>query len=1136
MLLDLAFQSSAEYTQEAGPLIFRLYETVGEYVLPDVVLRSAPGVSHVELQEVGVSSVLPGDGARGQLAARISSTWNTVARSAHGPVAGSKELTKDVRLPVALVDPAVRETGDQQAELVAMWHYVFTDRTGVAAADNVQVRLQFMARNIAPPPMRPAKFEDPYAVQHHLPAALRHRGAEPPYMGFAAVDFGTSSCAVALNDTRKVRQRSIDPGQAARLRDELAKLLTDSPSAPLDAQWATQLGELVTDVRARFPDCDAPDAASLAAELNGPRVAARNSGPIDGLVDAVCLALEGRLDMSDQLADWLAPRLLDCFDRSFTVPNLGELQLIEVVFNRELDLRDIPSSFRITQESPVEIELGAEGPDIERGLKSKLFEGEERSGLFGKDGRQATTDNLIALVYLNLATEAEEFARLNPEQPAERLTSIVATYPTTTAPSARRRLRDLVQHCLDLDRVVTLFDEGVAAGLFFLMRDFGTRRWEFGAEALRAGGRQLKQRTWRQNMLLIDIGAGTTDIALLGLTLQDITPDPPDAQKALVRGRHYVIRPEVLNSTGHTQLGGNYLTLRVFYWLKAAILDALLVGPGSESARRELAKRIPDSFRGADGSIELALQVVNCGIEDPAPAEVAQVLRASLPTHLDRDDSKEARHAFNALWNLAETTKIAFGELGDNQDQHTIDHSEIRQVLRAIDERQGTGGAPSLTDLLPQKDLVLPRDQFETLARPVLEEAARLASWLVRTTFEGKPDEQLDRVALSGKTSKMPLLAKVVRETLSAEGEAGGRLPWNPAALAVESERAKQAAALGACWAQSILERGTGGGEAELDRGRTLITIDVENLFHSLPCGFDLLLQAGQTKPLLRPGAKMIETDEAGKLVARAPWEPLLPTFEVHRPRGREQTIQWGVFKYYTYHSQDGFQLDPAIWGPTGGGTRDALIKAMLEIDQGLTPWLHLCHGEPHYYVNVAADQAATLRDALGAECWDAPAQRLRELPAEVLVAGREADGKPNEKVLLFPAWAPGEGRPADEYFNVFFHTSFDLESKPVLGRISASLPPPPADGDYAFYLRWPGGGERELPPLHATGDRGTTARYVATLDRQGTFRLHRGEPRFWPARTMRDVERTPGSVLKIRMDDGVPDNMPGWDPFNGKH
>jgi hypothetical protein len=606
----------------------------------------------------------------------------------------------------------------------------------------------------------------------------------------------------------------------------------------------------------------------------------------------------------------------------------------------------------------------------------------------------------------------------------------------------------------------------------------------------------------------------------------------------LVRGRHYVVRPEVLNSTGHTQLGGNYLTLRVFYWLKAAILEALLTGPGNEAARRELAKRIPDSLRGEGGRAELSLQVVNCGIDEPAPPEVAQVLRATLPTHLDSDDPEAARHAFDVLWGLAETTKVAFGELKDEEEKkkgNTIDYTQIRTVLRAIDERQGIG-VPSLTDLLPQKNLVLPWDQFETLARPVLEEAARLAAWLVLTTFEGQQDEQLDRVALSGKTSKMPLLAEVVREILSTEGEAGGRLPWNTAALSVESERAKQAAALGACWAQSILERGTGGGETELNRSRTLITIDVENLFHSLPCGFELLLQAGQTTPLLRPGAKMMETDEPGKLVARAPWKHLLPTFEVHRPRGREQTIQWGVFKYYTYHSPDGFRLDPAIWGPTGGGTRDALIKAMLEIDQSLAPWLYLCNGEPHYYIDVAPEQEALLRGMLGEECWDGAAQRLRGLPAEVWVAAIEADGSREEEARLFPIWMPAEGQTADDYFDVFFHTSPDLESKPTPGRISDSLPPPPADGDYAFFLRWPDGSQRELPPLHATGDRGSTARYAATLDRTGTLRLHRGEPRFWAARSMRDVERTPGSVLKIRMDDGVPDTMPGWDPFNGKH
>jgi hypothetical protein len=1136
MILDLAFEPPGDHVQEAGPLIFRLYEKSGHYVLPDVVLRSAPGMQRVELQEASVTSVTPATGDHGPLAAELSRSWGAAAASAGGWISGRYELATPHVLPAGLADRALGDSADRPAELVVTWHYVFTDRGGVAAAHDVQVRLLFMARGVPPPTRVPASFADPYAVRHNLPAVLRHRGGEPLYMGFAAVDFGTSSCAVALSDTRQVVQRSIDEGQAARLRAELARLLADRPPPPLLSQWSDLLDQFLAEVQQRFRGCEATDAASLAAQLDGPAAAGRAGELTDGLLDAVCLALQKRLaDCGPQLAQWLAPRLLACFDTAFTVPNLDELRLREVVFHSEKNDRDIASSFRITAVSPVEIELGTEGPGVERGLKAKLFKGEPRPGLFGRDGREATTDDLIAHVYQHLAVQAEHFARPDLEAPVERLVSVVATYPTTTAPAARQRLGELLGHCLDLDRVVTRFDEGVAAGLFFLMRDFGSRRWEFGAEALRARARRVGSDppTWQQNMLLIDIGAGTTDIALIGLTLQDITADARDGADPLVRGRHYVIKPEVLNSTGHAQLGGNYLTLRVFYWLKAAILDALLTGPGAEATQRELAATVSESLRGERPNAELAPMVASGGIDEPAPPELARVLRATLPTHWSTDDPEPVRRAFGVLWELAERTKIAFGESGSGD--HAIDHTRIRPVLHAIDERNDSG-LPPLAGLLPEKDLVLPWEGFEALARPVLRDAARLAAWLVRTTFDGIPDARLDRVALSGKTSRMPLLSQVVTEVLATDGEAGSRLPWNPAALAVETERAKQAAALGACWAQSILERGTGGGESELDRGRTLVTIDVENLFHSLPCGFELMFSASNTKSLLRAGAKMIETDATGALVARSKWEHLLPTFEVHRPKGREQTIQWGVFKYYSHHDPDGFQPDPAIWGPSGGGARDAQIMAMLEVDQGLTPYLHLCHGDPHYYVGVAPEQAIELRDALDNACWSAADRRLRELPAAVWVAVRDDNSSRDERVELFAPWPSGDGVRTTDYFNTFFHEERDLESVRTPGRISVPLPPPPALGDYVFYLRWPDGAEQQLPPLHATGQRGLTARYVATLDVQGSLRLHRGEPPFWAARSLRDVERIPGSVLRIRMDEGVSDLNPGWDPFSGRH
>ena len=318
----------------------------------------------------------------------------------------------------------------------------------------------------------------------------------------------------------------------------------------------------------------------------------------DLLLDAVCAAVENALVRSDGvLRDWLSPRLLRVYDAAFNVPPLTEMFLRQVVFDRMTGSREISSTVTLQDDNPITIVLGpgdvtSDPEKTIRALKTKLQKRQRLPGRTGRDGREASTDDLIAHVFLALTRHAERFAHDKKSDEPEIVRSLVVTYPTTTPASTRQHLRNLVRHTLRLDTVVTDFDEGVAAGLFFLLRDFGSNRREFGTEALRARSRRVADDppAWQQNMLVLDMGAGTTDIVLISLTLTDVTR-PFDSYPALVQGRYYVIKPEVRNSTGHPQLGGDYLTLRVFYWLKATIADTLLYGPGRDKERADLRRQ-----------------------------------------------------------------------------------------------------------------------------------------------------------------------------------------------------------------------------------------------------------------------------------------------------------------------------------------------------------------------------------------------------------------------------------------------------------------------------------------------------------------------------------------------------------------
>ncbi|PLZ41352.1 hypothetical protein CBP27_05540, partial [Fischerella thermalis WC542] len=85
--------------------------------------------------------------------------------------------------------------------------------------------------------------------------------------------------------------------------------------------------------------------------------------------------------------------------------------------------------------------------------------------------------------------------------------------------------------------------------------------------------------------MVLDIGGGTTDLALIRLSLEEINPFEPGEDRG-DGGRYYKLTPKLLGSSGHLQLGGELITLRLFLLLKAAIADCLLTAIVDETLPR----------------------------------------------------------------------------------------------------------------------------------------------------------------------------------------------------------------------------------------------------------------------------------------------------------------------------------------------------------------------------------------------------------------------------------------------------------------------------------------------------------------------------------------------------------------------
>ncbi|MET8992858.1 hypothetical protein ABZW49_46070 [Nonomuraea wenchangensis] len=921
-----------------------------------------------------------------------------------------------------------------------------------------------------------------------------------------AFDLGTSSATATMFHDRRRSPHGLDPDRSREADRRVAALLR--------REWPREEAkrELLDRVNFRLAgeagqEEPITSCAALAEQLDG----AHRRSTRGALLDAVCTELE-TLPLDHDELRWLVERLHEVHDQVFRVPPMPSLRLDRVALTlAPKRSREIASVLAVPEGGAGAALLVDPLEDgrhrrLYRGLKRRLVTPERLAPGLGvrQDGWADDTDLLLAAAYADLARRVEEYADTLQEAQLQgrRVEQVVVTYPTTTPPGARQRLRELVADALGLRTPMDVhmdYDEAVAAALFFLMRDFGGDA-QAGIEAFRARCRPVPgKRMWRQVLLVIDIGGGTTDIALLLLELHDLTvPDP--RLDPLVQGRYYLLRPRVLGSTGHAQLGGDLLTLKIFYWLKALIVDALDAQATGDGARHLGAQpRFADLILGnADPS--------------PAPPPVAEALRDLLPTHA----AGGGQRAFDLLWGEAERAKYQLGEGADWEMPAPL-LSDLAGVLP-----DGFGRREEVGRLKPAQ-VHLDQDGFARLARPIIETAVTLAADLTRSRLRAEPGEELDCIALSGKSCEMAIVRDTVLNRfaaeVNAEAEAGAAddpappIVWNPAALIVESDYAKQATSIGACWAQSqrdnsAVERGQQHHVERLARGDDVLHIEVDNLLLTVPGGFDLVDNDTGTTELIGSGAVFDIGDRQGRMRARGRWLPLRPDIRVHRRIEGGESIEWGRFRYLT---RAGAAQPP----------RDLYFQ--FEIDQELNPTILLRRGTTSHLIVDGATDGTTIRPDTLQDIM------RRGLAVHVLTA----DGA---SVPVFPP-LPAEPEIA---FPHAFH-SLDMGAAPVRGAVSATALPLPAGDEYLFVACEADGRRIELGAVAAPypdDDARTrrTLRHWATLDATGRLRVMAGHPEYLPAGAVELIHKVPGAVHAAAMDVGVPNWRRSWDPFTGEH
>ncbi|MEH2146065.1 molecular chaperone [Nostoc sp.] len=970
------------------------------------------------------------------------------------------------------------------------------------------------------------------------------------FPGWFALDFGTSNSTVTLFDPIEVPIAEILPKeQEVRLRDSLSQWLSSPASVALpdvsDDDWAKFITEISKNL-----EIDPRKLSEVFETDNKER-----------FLEAI-RQIELSLGNSERFRRAVSKKLYQIYHEVFRVPTLESQNLIPVVL--DIDRRDteIPSESEISQLMDLKLQMGREARDnrkkaIAQGTSSSLKEiisrfhhspkryfGQERLFSVILDGEEEiiTANQLIQSAWAHLIELTEDYRQRAQRRFSEGtfLTAVV-TYPTVAPPVVRKEVKELVEQ-LGIDDVQTAYDEAVSVAIFFLWREFGGNL-NIGIESFKTRCHQVGNK-WSQNVLVLDIGGGTTDLALIELTLEDKTPTFANYEDRGLGGRYYKLTPKLLGSSGHLQLGGELITLRIFRLLKVAITDFLLtaVTTGDIESEKledlinsELNERFLEQGKFKTGSILKCLDRENPE-GDLAYKDALDTAEKVLPTRWQQ--APQRLQSFYILWDHAEAAKLKLGQkpLADNSLlTFTLSEQQISELL--------TQSAVKLQVNDPNNICItLDNQQFERAASSGIKEAIGIAKGLMGSrlhpddiTKDSWNSQKVDWLILSGKTCNLDIVQRQIYQEFSKSPY----FVWNPERITFVLEFTKLATSAGACYAEKLRRLRFDPEESKslLCKGANQLEIDVKNLFYYLPCNFKRKTQSNDLLTIFKAGQELYQL---------APWETV----------AKVRTAWQGIQLTNIIYRQDYEDGDLRLWGSFDGknlmnklGIQEAeflkKIKIQFEIDQTLEFRVLLCQGNPHYLIDIPGINLESVISetsplfADGKLNWNIAVQRfnkdLNDGDIAVNVIESATVDQPDAYHLVFEV-----GNDGSKLFQKF-HYLRDGVTQPGIGLISNPLPPFPQTGQHTFYVyqtdaqtnskKWIRIGALSKPDV--TTD--YPCQYRVTLDDQGILRMHAGEVPYWTSKSqeclkeegcvyLAELELQPNEVDKER------------DPFCGIH
>ena len=527
----------------------------------------------------------------------------------------------------------------------------------------------------------------------------------------------------------------------------------------------------------------------------------------------------------------------------------------------------------------------------------------------------------------------------------------------------------------------TDYDEAVAAAIFYFVREYGGAP-EIGLESFRARSSQaLSKQGSHQNVLVFDIGGGTTDVALIQLRLTEEPVFAPGEDRG-AGGRFYKITPKLLCSSGHLQLGGELITLHIFRLLKAVLADHVLTLTQDGKLRCDHFKAlltdvaatefVDEKRRYKPGSIVKQFLKNETNLDVSNTSEALDLAERVLPTRWDRpaiDPDTAPVQAFYAALGPCRPRQDGPRRPGRGGRRPPAVRDRARAVPRACSTTASPASATSAPDPARNLCVRLTADQVEGAIGKTVMDAVKIAKGALTKLPDG---EKLDWLILSGKSCHLAPGRRRAPENLSGEEyrPGQGQIRLEQRARDVRAPLCQARHLHWPCLAEYYRRYKAPPQESKhlLRRGMNMLHFAIDNLFSYLPCSF--LLQTGDGDDTLFDAlAELYEVeispgDPRGK--RRTDWKRRPLQLTVRREDyPNADLLRWVNFSTQALVNELGLQ--ESTW--------EEAIKVQFEIDHRLNFDVLFCRFDkdepsPHYRLTEQEPQldlaAALARLAAG--------------------------------------------------------------------------------------------------------------------------------------------------------------------------